>query len=1084
MSIRISLNHRTEYRYDRSVGLSAQVVRLRPAPHCLTPIEAYSLKIEPDKHFINWQQDPFGNHLARLVFPDKTRRLTVEVNLVASLSAANPFDFFLEPSAKEYPFDYAPDLLRDLGPYLETKEKSPRLEAWVKKVDRRPRSTVDFLVEQNQRVTQQIGYVTRMEHGVQSCEHTLKSRLGSCRDSAWLFVQILRRLGIAARFCSGYLIQLTEDLPPLDGPPGPVEDFTDLHAWTEVYLPGAGWVGLDTTSGLLAGEGHIPLACTPEPTTAAPVTGATEPCEVEFFYHNEVTRLREDPRVTKPYTDTQWQQVLDLGQSIDQRLNEGDVRLTLGGEPTFVSIDDMEDPQWTTEALGDDKEVLADRLLRRLAQRFGPGAALLFGQGKWYPGEPLPRWAYTAVWRCDQVPVWDEPSLLADPTVSGDCDLERARRFGKRLTRQLGLSADYLVPAYEDALYYLWKEQNLPANVDPFDNRLDDPLERERLARILDGELGIAAGYVLPIAAEENGAGFKSDHWQLRRDRLLLLPGDSALGFRLPLDSLEWEPDDDRQNPLAMDPFAIPPRFSDTVGAPPPAALPPRPADQDNEPLIRTALCIEPRGGVLRIFLPPLTRAEDFLELLTHVESVARELSQPVLLEGYPPPRDHRLIELKVTPDPGVIEVNVQPAASWQELVENTETLYDEARSTRLGTEKFMIDGRHCGTGGGNHVTVGGRTPADSPLLRRPELLASLVLYWQHHPSLSYLFSGLFIGPTSQAPRLDEARDDMLHELDIAVSQLPTGEVATPWLTDRLFRNLLVDITGNTHRAEFCVDKLYAPEGPAGRQGLLEFRGFEMPPHAQMSLVQMLLLRALIAVFWEQPFLRPARRWGTALHDRFMLPHFVWEDFRSVLNDLRAHGLDFPDEWFAPFFEFRFPRFGGVDSNMLSLELRSALEPWHVLGEELAAHSTARYVDSSVERLQVRVTGFDPGRYVVACNRRRVPLIPTTRPGELVGGVRFKAWQPASGLHPTIPAESPLTFEIIDTWNSAAVTGCTYHVSHPGGRSYDTMPVNAAEADARRRTRFWPFGHSTSTVEVPPEESQSEHPCTLDLRSR
>ena len=1138
MSIHVNLNHRTTYHYDRPVGLSPHVVRLRPAPHCRTPIEAYSLRIAPADHFINWQQDPFGNWAARLVFPEKTQELSIEVDLIADMTVINPFDFFVEASAEHFPFRYDEQLATQLAPYLEVVERGPLLQRWLTALERKPTSIVTFLSGLNLRLQQDIAYTIRMEAGVQTCEQTLSLARGSCRDTGWLLVQILRHLGLAARFVSGYLVQLTADVKPVDGPAGPTVDFTDLHAWAEVYVPGAGWLGLDPTSGLFAGEGHIPLACTPEPASAAPVTGYSEPAEVTFGYTNAVRRARETPRVTKPYSDEQWAAIDALGGAVDAALERGDVRLTMGGEPTFVAADDMDGAEWTTEAHGPTKRLRAGDLLRALQARIAPGAVLHFGQGKWYPGEPLPRWALACIWRSDGAPLWHDHALLADEREARACGPVEAARFVERLASQLDLAPELAVPGYEDVFYYLWKEGNLPINVDPLQSNLDDAEERRRLTTLLRRGLGTVTGYALPLRWVPNlsGGTWLSTRWQFRRARMYLIPGSSPMGFRLPLDSLPWLPEELREPDYPIDPFA--PRGPLTVmqhpsldgdgdaasdaGAAPDgdaasdAALEGRASARPGEPGgelgdggraearpsradgdtdddsaasrewpdadVRTALCVEPRDGQLYVFLPPLVSVESFVALLTAIEATARELGMPIVLEGYEPPRDPRLRHLLITPDPGVLEVNVHPSRNWSELTAITEILYEEAHACKLGTEKFMLDGRHTGTGGGNHVTLGAATAGDSPVLRRPDLLRSLLTFWQHHPSLSFLFSGLFVGPTSQAPRVDEARTDSLYELEIAFQQTPANGAPAPWLVDRLFRNLLIDVTGNTHRAEFCIDKLYAPAGPAGRLGLLEMRAFEMPPHPRMSLVQQLLLRAIVARCWATPYRGALVRWDTALHDRFMLPHFLWNDLREVLCDLERAGFPFAADWFAPFLEFRFPRYGSAQIGDLELELRMAVEPWHVMGEEIGSQGTARYVDSSVERLQVRMMGLTEGRHVVACNGRRVPLRATGRRGEAVAGVRYRAWRPPSALHPSVPVHAPLIFDVIDTWSGYSIGGCTYHVAHPGGRNYETFPVNANEAEARRTARFWPYGHTPGPVAAPPEEAGLEHPYTLDLR--
>ncbi|MCA6216197.1 transglutaminase family protein [Ideonella sp. B7] len=1159
MSIHVALKHVTHYRYDRLVNLSPQVVRLRPAPHCRTPILSYSLRVEPTKHFTNWQQDPFSNYLARLVFPEPTTEFKVTVDLVAEMSVYNPFDFFLEPGAETYPFTYEPGLAAELAPYLVAETPTPAFAAFLATIDRSEARTIDFLVGLNQRLQHDISYLIRMEPGVQTPEETLTNASGSCRDTGWLLVETLRHLGLAARFVSGYLIQLKPDVKSLDGPSGTEVDFTDLHAWCEVYLPGAGWIGLDPTSGLMAGEGHIPLACTPAPSSAAPITGAVDECEVEFSHEMGVTRIYESPRVTKPYNEDQWAGVQQLGERVDAQLLADDVRLTMGGEPTFVSVDDRDGAEWNTDALGPTKRIFAQDLVQRLRDEYGRGGFLHFGQGKWYPGEQLPRWALSIYWRTDGQPCWSDPSLFADERDMHQYTSEDAKRFLATLTRHLGLDDKFIQTGFEDTWYYLWRERRLPVNVDPFDSRLDDELERGRLRRVFDQGLDQEVGYVLPLKRAEgptlNGSRWETGPWFFRDERMYLIPGDSPMGYRLPLDSLPWVKDSEYPYLVDYDPFAprgeLPPAaelrrqmLGLGGGAPTGEAYAARQAGSgfaeggtvalQNSPqggaaagvgglpaagsvaseayperfqsahwITRTALCVEVRdprrangpkaekvgqvSGVLYVFMPPLAHLEDYLELLTSVEATAAELGIKVVLEGYPPPRDPRLKLLQVTPDPGVIEVNIHPAHSWKELVQHTEFLYDAAWRSRLSTEKFMLDGRHTGTGGGNHFVLGGATPSDSPFLRRPDLLASLLAYWHNHPALSYLFSGLFIGPTSQAPRVDEARNDQLREMEIALGEIERnkgvyGQDMPPWLVDRTLRNVLVDVTGNTHRSEFCIDKLYSPDSSSGRLGLLELRAFEMPPHARMSIVQQLLLRALVARFWKDPYRAPLVRWGTELHDRFLLPTFIQMDFEDVIEDMQRAGYAFDSAWFAPHFEFRFPKIGEIAARGVHMVLRNALEPWHVMGEEGSAGGTVRFVDSSLERIEVKVSGLVDPRHRVTVNGVTLPLQPTGRVGEYVAGVRFRAWQPPSALHPTIGVHAPLTVDLVDTWAQRSLGGGRYHVAHPGGRNYSTFPVNAFEAESRRLARFFPFGHTPGKMVVAEAERSLEFPFTLDLR--
>ena len=1130
MAIQVALYHKTDYIYDRKIKLGPQVIRLRPAPHCRTPILGYNQTVDPADHFINWQQDPFSNYLARLNFQEPTDHFSITVDLIAEMVIINPFDFFLEEHAQKFPFNYSPEVKKDLLPFLKKDRPEKRFKAYLNAIDVKNCSTIDFLVKINQELEQTVRYNIRMEPNVQTCEETLIKGSGSCRDSAWLLVNILRHLGLAARFVSGYLIQLAPDIKPLEGPAGPEADFTDLHAWTEVYLPGAGWVGLDPTSGLLAGEGHIPLACTPYPKSAAPVTGLLEECEVTFSHTMNVTRIHEDPRSTKPYPQEIWTEIKMLGKRVDEQIQGENIKLTMGGEPTFVSTSDMEGDEWNTAAVGPTKKPLSMALLKRLQKKWAPGSMLHLGQGKWYPGESLPRWALGCYWRKDGTPLWKNRELLAKEDKNYGFGPEQALKLMTVLTRILGVDSGYIIPAYEDIFHWLYKEQRLPINVTPQDSRLKDPEERARMARVFEQGIGTVTGYVLPL---QKGS-WKSGPWKLRSENLFLVPGDSPMGLRLPLDTLPWIAEKEYPEVVEEDPMGIHGPFpdpltnaadkeeirqtlkerdsqsfvigkpeiqdrEDVVTQPPPFKEAPPDSQDPDAPVIRTALCIQPRDGKLFIFMPPMAKAADYFELIDAVEQAAARTDFPVIIEGYTPPFDHRINCLNITPDPGVIEVNIHPAESWEQMVKITEDLYEEARQTGLGTEKFMLDGRHSGTGGGNHIVMGGPSPGESPWLKRPDLLRSFLTFWNNHPSLSFLFSGLFMGPTSQSPRIDEARHDTLDELDIAFDELkaqmahydaigfePDAEFpCPPWLVDRLFRHLLTDLTGNTHRAEFCIDKLYSPDTASGRLGLLEFRSFEMPPHAQMSLAQQLLLRIFMIRFWKKPYEEKLIRWGTALHDRFMLPYYVWQDFCDVLDILTQDGYPMKPAYFHPQFEFRFPFVGQVTRDGINIELRTAIEPWHVLGEEPGGGGTARYVDSSLEKIQVKVSQMTDSRYQILCNGRPLPLQPTGVNGEFVAGVRYRAWQPPSCLHPTIGVHAPLIFDLVDTWSMRSKGGCTYHVSHPGGRGYDIFPVNSHEAEGRRISRFSSIGHTPGKLnQIPKERINGRFPHTLDLRTK
>lgn len=1147
MSIKVALSHRTTYDYDRLVKLAPHVVRLRPAPHSRTPIQSYSLTVEPEEHFLNWQQDAYANWQARLVFPTQARRLSVTVDLVADMVAINPFDFFLEEACEDVPFVYSREQAKDLRPFLRKFGRGAAFDDFVARVPAQTGRTNDWLVALNQFLANEIAYTIRMEPGVQSPTVTIRNALGSCRDSAWLMVAILRHFGYAARFVSGYLIQLTADQKPIEGPSGPKADFTDLHAWCEVYLPGAGWVGLDPTSGLFAGEGHIPLAATPEPSSAAAITGAHDQAEVSFSFDMSVTRVDEPPRITRPLTPEQWADIDRAGQAVERRIQSQDMRLTMGGEPTFVSAIDRDAGEWTTEAVGPTKRGYADNLVRRLRDRFAPHGVLHHGQGKWYPGEPLPRWAYSLIWRGDGLPLWSDADLLAREQ-GGAATHETAADFSARLSEALGLDPDYAQPLFEDPLHLMEKEAALPEDVTIEDNKLDDPQERARLMRIVSNGVENPVSYVIPVQlAQAKAHGqrrfrWASEAWTTRRGKLMLMPGDSPAGYRLPLNSLakteahkthfrdtllrrrralearRKQQKGDAEASMPDIPF-FGPGYAPWTGTGTPAPVrqirqsranaAPGPIQDgeeatwlrdigtsddwldggqtfwvDGEP-IRTAMAVEPRDGILHVFMPPTGSSDEYLDLVEAVEEVAAEMDLPVRIEGYEPPNDGNFNVIRVTPDPGVIEVNIHPATSWQALKEINEALYEEARQCGLDSYTFMVDGRITGSGGGNHIVVGGATPADSPFLRRPDLAASIVRYWQRHPSLSYLFSGTFIGPTSQAPRFDEGLPDKVYEMELALAELSRMQAsgqAFPWLADRIMRHLLTDLAGNTHRAEICIDKMYSPDGPTGRLGLIEFRGFEMPPHWQMSMAQSLVVRGLLSWFWDQPYTEPLEHWGKDLHDRFLLPHYCREDFNQVLADLsQAHGFAFRPDWYNAQYEMRFAEVGHTEVEGLKLTLRNAIEPWLVLGEEATGGGTSRYVDSSLERVELKVEGALDSRFTITCNQVEVPLKQIDAQTR-VAGIRFRSWQPWSSLHPTIPAQAPLVIDVYDRVAGRSVGGLKYLVAHEGGRAHETRPINDLEAEGRRRVRFQEGQHTPYGFEpIRPRDNQWSQ-ATLDLR--
>ncbi len=1085
--MKVRIRHRTVYEYDTPALLGPHVVRLRPADHARTALLSYNLAVAPEGAEVRWKHNPWGAKEARVSFPAErpVGVLAFTVDAAFDVNPVNPFDFFVDDDAKEVPFAYAPEVEKELAPFLGV-EADATLDAFVEGVPFEG-DTVSYLVAMNQAVARRIQYVIRMDPGVWTPSETLTNGRGSCRDSALLLVAAFRRRGLAARFVSGYLVQLADEGNIPDLAKGVASDVVDLHAWCEVYVPGGGWIGLDGTSGLLTGEGHIPLAFASDPALAAPVTGTSSEAATRFGFEMTIERLGHEPRPRRPYEDSTWQEVLSAGAAVDRALADEGLRLTCGGEPTWTSREAPHLPEWKTEALGESKRLAGLRFAEELRRRFGDGSVVLQRMGKQYPGESLPRWAIDILWRVDGTPIWRDPSRLALGPLKHVGAAQRApgptdaERFGEALAALLDVPSA-LVPGYEDPWHFLELEARLPPDVDPHALDLDDEEDRRRLARVLERGLGEPVGYALPLGRE--AGRWLGDAWTFRRERLYLVPGDSPMGLRLPLGELAtggwtpWYADAtlvDADDALAFDPESWVQQRRARARAP----------EQRYAPQgVRTALCVEPRQDVLHVFLPPMPTSEDFLELVAAVEEASARTGQPVRLEGYLPPPDPRLRACTVTPDPGVLEVNVPVASSFAEYVELLELLTDAANHAGLCTEKYQLDGREVGSGGGNHLTLGGPSTIESPWIARPRLLGGMLRYVQHHPSLSYLFTGLFIGPTSQAPRIDEARQDALHELELALRQLPAdGDWTPPWLVDRLLRNLLVDVAGNTHRTEICIDKLYDPHGVTGRLGLLEFRAFEMPPHERMAAVQMLLLRAITARLARAPYERPLIPWGTALHDRFMLPHYLFEDAGEVARDLGAHGVPFEQEWLRPFLDLRFPIAGTHVIDGVELELRLAGEPWYTLGEQPAGAVVARYVDSSLERLQVRVSGLPSGdRFAVTVNGVRLPLAPTGRVGEHVAGVRFRAWQPPFCLQPTIGVHHPLRFDLVDTWGRRSLGACSYHVWHPEGRAYDEPPLTAFEAKARRSQRFTTAGHAPYPAPVREVAPRPEHPLTLDLR--
>jgi len=1090
--MRLLIQHQSHYRYPRPAHLGPHTLRLRPTAHAKARIETYRLQIGCE-HTLRWQQDPYGNHIAKVYFPAETPTpsLDILVELTVEVRPVNPFDFLLEEFAETAPFDYPASLKQELSPFLHLDDPAfacgPKYAAFSATLPRTGR-TIDLVTGLNTAVANTTRYIIREEAGVFTPEESLAHGKASCRDSAVLLTALMRERGLAARFVSGYLVQLTDEGMLPDQPKGVTRDVVDLHAWCEVYLPGAGWVGLDATSGLLCGEGHIPLCGASVPSLASPLEGAADVGADDVEFSMVVGRLGHEARPTTPYTDDVWTVLRAAGDRVDASLEAQRVRLTMGGEPTFNAREEVDLPEWNSDALGPTKLPYGRKLAAELRARIAPGALILHRAGKWYPGESLPRWALEIVARRDKTPLWPaRPDLFTKAT---DADAER---FARTLVRTLGLEdVASLLPALEDPLVALKEESQLPPDVDASQAALRDPEGRRRLARMLSRGLDKPVGWVLPLASATQDAEpppvtkspvkWATELWSFRRGALYLLPGDSAIGLRLPLASLASAPP--------------PPPIEEAAGYVPDPRRTPDPVPQKSLPVaphvrasvgIRTAICIEARDGELYAFVPPLQSFSKFCSLIGCIEATRAVTGLDVHLEGYGPPSSPDCFKFAVTPDPGVLEVNIPPVSSMRAYDDLIQNVFESALHAGLHSEKYLVDGRMAGSGGGNHITFGGASTLESPFLRRPDLLASLLTFFQHHPSLSYMFAGLFVGPTSQAPRVDEARHETLYEMEIALarafaSELNPPEGPPPWLSDMLFRHLLVDMTGNTHRAEISIDKLFDPQTSQGRQGIVELRAFEMPPHPRMVTAQVLLVRSLLAAFASTPYHHPLVRWGQALHDRFLLPHNLWRDFEDVLGYLTDNGLPLPADGYRPFLELRCPLVGTLQAGDITVEVRNALEPWHVLGEEMTGSGTSRYVDSSLERIEVKVSGLTPGRHVVLVSGYTLPLHPTPMANTFVAGVRFRAWAPPHSLHAHIGIHHPVRLEVVDTWSQRSLGGCAYHVWHPEGRAFDTPPLTRFEAAARRAQRFTTDSHTPWPVVPKQANAHADQPYTLDLR--
>jgi uncharacterized protein (DUF2126 family) len=556
-------------------------------------------------------------------------------------------------------------------------------------------------------------------------------------------------------------------------------------------------------------------------------------------------------------------------------------------------------------------------------------------------------------------------------------------------------------------------------------------------------------GYVLPL--DHDGTKWITDDWTAVFPAAVpLFPGESTAGLRLPLGQLA-------------------------------------------EKNLRRALTAEIRAGTLTIFVPPLLLAA-YLELIAKIEETVTALNlRDIVLAGYAPPPEPTLPTLGLASDPGVLEINLTPSATWADYDAQLAQLYAAAAACGLCARKLQFNGRETGTGGGAHLVFGGPAGLLSPFFAFPALLPSVIRYWQHHPALSYAFTGAYMGPSSQAPRIDESTFEALYELEIACAGAESlGTPQNLALFDLLFRDLLMDRSGNTHRAEISVDKLWNPFAPNGRLGLVEFRAFETHPAPAVQSVTALFVRAILARLAADPFNAPFVRWAGELHDRFFLPAFVWEDLAIICADLRNHGIAFDAEWLRAPWEFRFPKLGEFAlpvSNLKSeisnptLVFRQALEAWPLLGESPNAGTVARTVDSSLDRIEARISEakFLEGGLLLAnglpCAFR------ATAGGAAACGIRYRAFYLSPSLQPHVPVHAPLLLEWVDRTTLTVVAAARWHVWNPANSAYAAAPADVTLAAARRAERweYWPHTigqpRFVPKIDFPPE---GRH--TLDLR--